>query len=71
MIGPLLIAIRGKKQKKNAIVKVKTGIDLAPRYFTFLALVEHWRTRMVHAVFLRIGEGLPTSLVDALAGHSV
>lgn len=26
---------------------------------------------MVHTVFLRIGEGLPTSFVDALVGHGV
>lgn len=38
---------------------------------TLLPLVEHWGARMINTVFLRVGEGLSTPLVDALVGHCV
>lgn len=33
--------------------------------------MEHWRTWMINAVFLRIIEGLPTRLVNTFASHFV
>ena len=46
------------------------GNSLSTKVLTFLTLVEHWRARMIHAIFLGVGEGLSTSLVDTLAGHT-
>jgi hypothetical protein len=45
--------------------------SLNTKVLTFLPLVEHWRTWMIHAVFLGIGEGLSTPLVHALSCHNV
>jgi hypothetical protein len=45
--------------------------SLNTKVLTFLPLVEHWGTRMVHAIFLWVVEGLPTPLVNALACHGV
>lgn len=45
--------------------------SLNTKVLTFLPLVEHWGTRMIHAVFFRVGEGLSTRFVDALACHDV
>lgn len=45
--------------------------SLNTKVLTFLPLVEHWGTRMIHAVFFRVGEGLSTRIVDTLACHDV
>ena len=36
---------------------------------TFLAFVELWRARVVDALFVWVGEGLATALVDTFLGH--
>lgn len=45
--------------------------SLNTKVLTFLPFVEHWGTRMIHAVFFRVGEGLSARFVDALACHDV
>ena len=45
--------------------------SLNTKVLTFLPLVEHWGTRMIHAVFFRVREGLSTRFVNALARHGV
>lgn len=41
------------------------------RLLTLLAFVEHWRTRVVYTILVRVRESLATALVYAFAGHVV
>lgn len=62
--------LANKRQLVDSQMTARMGNSSSTKVLTFLTLVEHWRTRMIHTIFLRVGEGLSTSLVDTLAGHT-
>lgn len=55
----------------SSLEKYKTTDNKVLRLLTLLSLVEHWRSRMVDALLVCVGELLPASLVDTLGCHFV
>jgi hypothetical protein len=67
----LLVCSNSSLRGKSMSVSLEHGLNhlLAMCRHTFLALVEHWRSRVMDAILVWIDKGLATTFVDALGCH--